>query len=89
MPLYDGTLVMVSSAADGTTTASWTAKGDPASVADSYGAQLEGAGYALQSDTHFEGSILREYSSSELIVSVMASRMDGVTSLKVSALPAT
>lgn len=88
IPLYDGTLVMVSSAADGTATASWTADGDPAAVADAYGAQLESAGYALESDSNFDGSILREYSSSELYITVMAGQADGVTSLTMTSVPA-
>jgi len=88
IPLYDGTLVMVSSAADGTATASWTTEGDPAAVADAYGAQLEGAGYSLQSDSNFDGSILREYTSSELTISVIAGQADGVTSLTMTAMPA-
>jgi len=88
IPLYDGTLVMVSSAADGTATASWTTEGDPVAVADAYGAQLEGAGYSLQSDSNFDGSILREYTSSELTISVIAGQADGVTSLTMTAMPA-
>lgn len=88
IPLYDGTLVMVSSAADGTASASWTTDGDAASVADAYGAQLEDAGYSLQSDSNFDGSILREYSSTELIITVMAGQADGVTSLTMTAVPA-
>jgi len=88
IPLYDGTLVMVSSNADGTATASWTTEGDPTAVADAYGAQLESAGYSKQADSNFDGSIVREYTSADLVISVLAGEADGVTSLTMTAMPA-
>lgn len=87
VPLFDGTLVMVSSNADGTATASWTTEGDPTAVADAYGAQLESAGYSMQSDSNFDDSIIREYTSADLVIIVDVVE-DGVTSLTMTAMPA-
>ena len=88
VPLFDGTLVMVSSNADGTATASWTTEGDPTAVADAYGAQLESAGYSKQADANLDGTIVREYTSADLVISLLAGEADGVTGLTMTAMPA-
>jgi len=88
VPLFDGTLVMVSSNADGTATAAWTTEGDPTAVADAYGAQLESAGYSKQADANLDGTIVREYTSADLVISLLAGEADGVTGLTMTAMPA-
>lgn len=87
VPLFDGELTMVTVQADGTAYAMWMIEDAPEAAADTYGAQLEGAGYALEQDANMGGTVIREYRSATMQVSVVSGEADGVASLSVTAVP--
>ena len=89
VPLYDGgTLQMISVQADGAATAMWLAEGTPADAAAAYGAALEEAGFAPDSESNMGGMIVNSYTGNGLTVSMQALDSDGQTTLMVIAEPA-
>lgn len=87
VPLFSGELAMVTVQADGNAYAMWMIEDDPAAAADAYGALLEGAGFSLEQDANMGGTVIREYRSSTMQVSVVSGEADGVASLSVTAVP--
>lgn len=85
LPRYDGTLAMVSVQADGSVYAMWTTETTPEDAAAAYGAQLEAAGYAMEQEAQMVDTVIREYRSATMTVSVVAGTAEGVTNLTVSA----
>lgn len=87
VPEYSGTLSMVSVQTDGTAYAMWMADTTAIEAADGYGQQLTSAGFALEQDSNMGGTIVREYRSDALTVSVIAGEADGTTTISVTAMP--
>lgn len=87
VPLFDGTLAMVTVQAEGGAYAMWTSDMSPQDAVDAYGAQLEASGYTLQQEASMAGTEVREYVSSTLMVSVVAGTAEGSTTLTVTAVP--
>lgn len=87
VPQYSGTLSMASIQTDGTAYAMWLTEASPAEAADDYGDLLSSTGFTLDQDSRMGGTIVREYRSDALSVSVVAGEADGTTTISVTAIP--
>jgi hypothetical protein len=78
---------MASVQTDGTAYAMWLTEASPSEAADDYGDLLVSAGFTLDQDSRMGGTIVREYQSAALSVSVVAGEADGTTTISVTAIP--
>ena len=85
VPLYDGTMQMVTVQEDGSASAMWSAEGTPQEAADAYGAALEAAGYTSESTSNLGGMVVNQYTGNGYSVGVQALEADGSTTLMVTA----
>lgn len=87
VPQYGGTLSMASVQTDGTAYAMWMTDASPAQAADDYGDLLTSEGFTLDQDSNMGGTVVREYQSATMAVSVVAGEADGTTTISVTAMP--
>jgi hypothetical protein len=84
-PFDGGTLSMVTVQADGAASAMWSTDASPEEAAQAYGASLESAGYASESNSNMGGMFVSEYSGNGYSVGVNVLDADGTTTVMVTA----